>query len=106
MMPEPEPLLAQFRASVSRHFGERLERVILFGSRARGDARPDSDYDIAIFVRDLGNRLDEFRPLARVTLDLLDKHDIDINALLYPAGAWRDPASPLMEQIRSHGLDL
>lgn len=33
----------------------RPERVVLFGSRARGDFRPDSDYDIAVFKRGLGN---------------------------------------------------
>jgi predicted nucleotidyltransferase len=30
----------------------RLERVILFGSRARGDARPDSDWDVVIVSPD------------------------------------------------------
>lgn len=27
-----------------------VRRIILFGSRARGDARPDSDYDILVLV--------------------------------------------------------
>jgi predicted nucleotidyltransferase len=31
--------------------GGRARRVILFGSRARGDAQPDSDYDLLILVR-------------------------------------------------------
>jgi predicted nucleotidyltransferase len=31
--------------------GKRVSRVILFGSRARGDARPDSDFDLLIVVR-------------------------------------------------------
>jgi predicted nucleotidyltransferase len=26
----------------------------LFGSRARGDGKPDSDYDIAVFLKDAG----------------------------------------------------
>jgi hypothetical protein len=30
--------------------------VVLFGSRARGDARPESDYDVAVFVTDLRDR--------------------------------------------------
>lgn len=34
-------------------FGRRLKTVVLFGSRARGEGRPDSDYDIFIIVEDL-----------------------------------------------------
>ena len=33
--------------------GTRVRRVILFGSRARGGARPDSDFDLLVVVRDL-----------------------------------------------------
>ena len=105
-MGEADPILAEFRAAAVHHFGDRLERIVLFGSRARGDARRDSDYDIAIFVHNLGNRLEEYGPLANVTLDILDRHDIFIDTLLYPAGMWRDPASILMRQIRNDGLDL
>ena len=36
------------------------ERVYLFGSRARGDAREDSDYDLLVTVRE---RTDEGREL-------------------------------------------
>ena len=32
--------------------GAPVSRIILFGSRARGDARPDSDYDLLVIVRD------------------------------------------------------
>lgn len=33
--------------------GERVSRIILFGSRARGDAKPDSDFDLLVVVRGL-----------------------------------------------------
>jgi hypothetical protein len=44
-----DPDLKRFRTSLRAIYGERLERAVLFGSRLRGDARPDSDYDVAVF---------------------------------------------------------
>jgi len=41
-----DPVMTRFRAALDAAYGARIERVILFGSRARGDARPDSDYDV------------------------------------------------------------
>ena len=46
-------VLIRFRAGLDIAYGPRLERVVLFGSRARGDARPGSDYDVAVFLRDI-----------------------------------------------------
>ena len=46
---QAKPVLAQFRAALEEMYGARLERVVLFGSQARGDAHPDSDYDVAVF---------------------------------------------------------
>jgi predicted nucleotidyltransferase len=43
-----------------------VEKVILFGSRARGRARQDSDYDVAVVVRDLSDR----RRVRRILSDL------------------------------------
>ena len=45
--------LAQFHDALRERFGARLERVVLFGSRARGDADEESDVDVLVVVRDL-----------------------------------------------------
>lgn len=45
-----DPVLSRFRTELAKLYGERIERVVLYGSRARGDARPDSDYDVAVFL--------------------------------------------------------
>jgi predicted nucleotidyltransferase len=44
------PVLTRFRGALDALYEVQLERVVLFGSRARGDARPDSDYDVAVFL--------------------------------------------------------
>ena len=48
--PEGDPLLAE----VVRRLREAYcpERIYLFGSKARGDAGPDSDYDLLVIVPD------------------------------------------------------
>jgi len=45
-----DPVLRFFKASVSRALGAHLRQVLLFGSRARGDATAESDYDLLVVV--------------------------------------------------------
>jgi Nucleotidyltransferase domain len=49
-------ILERFRAALEEMYGRRLERVVLFGSRARGDAWPDPDYDVAVFLNAVPDR--------------------------------------------------
>jgi predicted nucleotidyltransferase len=48
--------LRAFQSEIQSRLPGKVSRIVLFGSRARGDARRDSDYDLAVFVRDLANR--------------------------------------------------
>lgn len=100
-----DPILKRFRAALDQMYGEQLERVVLFGSRARGDAREDSDYDVAVFLRDMADRWQEFDRLADLSTDLLDKTGEFIHAIPYRAGSYEDRTS-LMREIRYEGVDL
>ena len=48
-MTTTDPIIAKLRSALVEAYGPRLQRIVLFGSRARGDARADSDYDVAVF---------------------------------------------------------
>ena len=97
--------LARFRAAVVSTYGARLERALLFGSRARGEGRPDSDYDVAVFLRDLDDRWREMDRLADIATDILYDEGAVIHAFAYPAGAYANQ-TPLMHEIRRDGIDL
>ena len=102
------PILARFRTALAEMYGDRLERVVLFGSRARGDAQPDSDYDVAVFLKGLNapsDRWAELHNLADLRVKFIDETGIFFDAKPYPAGAYRE-RSPLMHEIRREGLDL
>jgi len=100
-----DPILRRFRAAVNEIYGERVERVVLFGSRARGDAQPDSDYDVAVFLRDMPDRFAEMERLADVTTDILYSEGGFIHAMPYRAGSYNE-RTPLMHEIRREGIDL
>jgi hypothetical protein len=54
--PEVVGALERFGASLRSTFGSRLQEVTLFGSRARGDAREDSDVDVLVVIDELSER--------------------------------------------------
>jgi predicted nucleotidyltransferase len=100
-----DPILSRFRAALDEVYGERIERVVLFGSRARGDARSDSDYDVAVFLKDLDGFGKEAGTLAEIETDILSDTGMVINALPLQAGSYRERTG-LMQELRRDGLDL
>jgi predicted nucleotidyltransferase len=45
-----DPVLRFFKNAVMDKLGDHLRQVLLFGSRARGDATAGSDYDLLVVV--------------------------------------------------------
>jgi predicted nucleotidyltransferase len=100
-----DPILTRFRAALDKIYGPRIERVVLFGSRARDDYRPDSDYDIAVFIKDPGTLTEELDKLAALTTAILLDTGAVISAKPFYAGAYHK-RTVLMHDLRKDGLDL
>jgi predicted nucleotidyltransferase len=100
-----DPVLVRFRKALSEMYGNRLERVVLFGSRARGDAGPESDYDVAVFLHDMNDRGPELHRLADLTTDIIEETGEFVHAMPYRAGSYNE-RTPLMLGIRTDGIDL
>jgi predicted nucleotidyltransferase len=67
--PTQRAALERLASAVRGLLGERLDRILLFGSRARGDAEPDSDIDVLVLTR--GDPLpDDRRALSSLAADL------------------------------------
>ena len=100
-----DPILKRLRRALDELYGDRIERVVLFGSRARGDAHQDSDYDVAVFLRDLTDRWREIDRLAAIETDILADTGAFIHSKPYRAGSYRE-RTPLMREIRLEGVEL
>ena len=90
------------------HRQDPSAQAFLFGSRARGDNRPDSDWDILILVdnQTITNEIeDKFRD---------DLYDIElesgqiISTFIYPKNYWQKKLkfSPLYRSVKKEGIKL
>lgn len=67
MTGKEQKLLSEYTEEIEKIYGNSLRYVILYGSRARGDFREDSDYDIMVLV-DLSDK--EIKSLEDHKLDV------------------------------------
>ena len=89
-----QDLLRQIKQRLQDAYGPRLKGLVLYGSEARGEARPDSDYDFLVLLEGPVKFGPELRHIIRVLyplqLDLvgtseapqerlLDVRPVDIN---------------------------
>jgi uncharacterized protein len=100
-----DPIQVRLRAALDDAYGAALERVVLFGSRARGDARSDSDSDVAVFLNHYSGFGGEAARLAAIETEILFDTGAVINALPFRAGAY-DDRTGLMHELRREGRDL
>src|ERR1051326_7982639 len=90
-----DPILKRFRAALDEVYGSRIERVVLYGSRARGDANDGSDYDVAVFLRDFADRWREMDRIIPIVTDILYEGEAFIHARPYRPGVYgRRPPRP------------
>ena len=100
-----DPILTRVRDALRDMYGDNIDRIVLFGSRARGDAREDSDYDVAVFLRTMPNRWDELGRLADLRVELIDETGVFFDLLPFSADAY-EARTPLMWDIRGQGYAL
>ena len=103
--PVDEPILRRLKAELERLYGDRLERVLLFGSRARGDARPDSDWDIAVFLRGYDGNWEEWSRLSGLAFDILLETGIDLSLQPFAPEELAE-RTLFMHNLRRDGIEL
>jgi predicted nucleotidyltransferase len=103
--PTQHPAMLRFAASVRALYGDRVQRIVLFGSRARGEAREDSDWDVAVFLRDLRGYRHNCLRLSDTALEILCDSDNEINFIVMGLESYHDTTA-FMREVRRAGIDL
>jgi predicted nucleotidyltransferase len=106
----------QYQTWLLSRFPQQIERIVLFGSKARGDAGKDADIDLLVVLRGnatpVGNGLYAlgatdpiWREAVGQTFDLLLEYGVEISPTILHENEYRE-ATPLLAHVRQEGIEL
>jgi len=88
--------LEEFVEACKKKFKENLVSIVLFGSRVKGYARKDSDYDLLIIAKNLPGIKERLNLLEEEENKIWDKYKIKISSLLLEEEEIFSPVNPLL----------
>lgn len=106
LSPRVAAAVADAKAGLEALYGDRLVRVVLYGSQARGDAGPGSDVDLLAVLKGNIYWHDEIRRTGALRLDLLMRHDLFVSIQPYSEDVVGARAGTFLENVHADGVDL
>lgn len=99
----------ELSSDLLKHYGNKLKSIILFGSYARGDNRPDSDMDImVIFDCSKDEVMDYIDDISWISSDLSLDNDILISIVIRDKETFDNNLNilPFYQNVMNEGVAL
>lgn len=100
-----EKITADFKQAMLSLYGERLDKIVLYGSYARGDFHEDSDIDFLVVLKDK-----EIRAATEVTKTvekispIQERNNFIISVVHMAAEKFNSAKTPLLYWVRKEGV--
>ena len=99
-------ILAELRHYLEALYGERLVIMVLYGSQARGDSRPDSDIDVLIVLKEPFNYSHETERISFIVAPLCLEHNVVISCAFVTQELFQQGNSAFLRNVRREGITV
>lgn len=104
MIAKSSEILTELRQRLEAIYGDRLVRLVLFGSQARGDAEEGSDIDVMVVLKGQVSPCEEIErtgdDVAQICLD----HEVVVCCVFMSEDRYAHERSPLLLNVRREGI--
>jgi predicted nucleotidyltransferase len=101
-----QPILDQIKAYLRQRFGDSIESILLYGSYARGSAKPESDIDLLVLVHDSLNPAEVRQSLSDILYDILLEHDELVSVIVLPKSFYEASDSMFLHHVRQEAVPI
>jgi len=98
--------LKDFKLLLKKEFGRRFSRLILFGSYAKNQARPDSDVDLLLVLKNYDAERDDLQKALPLISGFLIETGIFISLVIKSEQEFVHQKEGLLRNIEADGIPI
>ena len=101
---EVRKILRELKSGLRQTYGVRLRGLYVFGSYARGEARPGSDLDLLIVLDEVESTWEEIKRTGQLVSEVSLAHDVSVSRTFLSELAWQTGDTPFTWKVREEAV--